>query len=393
MLLETISGIFRRPFADVLAWIRERSVTVNEVDWEALRSDAVALVDNDPTPAARYRAVRLILERLGDRHGALLEPQEASRLKSAAAAGTARGLGLLAAYPERAIIHVFEGGPAERAGVRIGDIVEMVNDEPPKQMGHDPLIDLVQQGSTCITLARSGASHPMVVTLEPDEYQVARVPWCRRLTDDVGYINIPPTSKSLTRSYSSVAHQRIRELDQCPTCVWIVDLRNNIGGNLYLMLAAVGPILGEGELGGLVDASGSRQLWEYRKGSVFEGGRCRASTRHAYRLKQPMPAVAVLTSRLTASAGEAVVVAFRGRPNTRCFGEPTAGVPTGLDNKALPDGGLLRLSTVAFCDRTLRPYCGCIPPDQAVAADWRLLATNEDPVVDAAIKWLGGQNS
>jgi len=45
-------------------------------------------------------------------------------------------------------------------------------------------------------------------------------------------------------------------------------------------------------------------------------------------------------------------MAFRGSFRTRSFGELTAGVPTGLENKKLSDGSLLRLSTTLFSDRT-----------------------------------------
>src|SRR5437899_12878929 len=47
---------------------------------------------------------------------------------------------------------------------------------------------------------------------------------------------------------------------------------------------------------------------------------------------------AVLTDESTASVGEAVAVAFIGRSNTRSFGQPTAGVPTGNVVYHLADG-------------------------------------------------------
>jgi C-terminal processing protease CtpA/Prc len=101
-----------------------------------------------------------------------------------------------------------------------------------------------------------------------------------------------------------------------------------------------------------------------------------------------MPAVAVLTSRLTASAGEGVAVAFRGRPQSRSFGEPTAGVPTCLAATTLSDGSLLSVSACLFVDRAGLAYRDAITPDKPVAARWELLDTDDDPVLLAAVRWL-----
>jgi carboxyl-terminal processing protease len=102
-----------------------------------------------------------------------------------------------------------------------------------------------------------------------------------------------------------------------------------------------------------------------------------------------VPAVGLLTSRLTASAGEAVVVAFRGRPLSRSFGEATAGVPTGLEDLWLEDGALLRLSTSCFCDRLGRAYSGPIEPDEPIDP-WEMFGSDEDLVLRAALRWLNG---
>ncbi|MGV9658891.1 S41 family peptidase [Streptomyces koyangensis] len=58
-----------------------------------------------------------------------------------------------------------------------------------------------------------------------------------------------------------------------------------------------------------------------------------------------MPPVAVLTGPRTASAGEAVAIAFRERPDTRTFGDPTSGVPTANAPYPLSDGALVVLTT------------------------------------------------
>jgi len=104
-----------------------------------------------------------------------------------------------------------------------------------------------------------------------------------------------------------------------------------------------------------------------------------------------MPPVAVLTSQFTASAGEAIVVAFRGRPHTSSFGAVTAGVPTGNAPKMLSDGALLVVTAAFDADRTGRTYDSPILPNQLVGADWTQLDTEKDPVLQAATAWLRSQ--
>jgi C-terminal processing protease CtpA/Prc len=198
---------------------------------------------------------------------------------------------------------------------------------------------------------------------------------------------LPSSARSVAAQYVTAAHALVGALDR-DARGWIVDLRQNLGGDLYLMIAAAGPILGEGDLGGLVDARGVRRPWSYRRRGVFVGRKRRVSVRAIDAVRSATAPVAILTSRLTASAGEAVAVAFSGRARTRRFGEATAGVPTGLEDKTLADGALVRCSTAVFADRTGRRYHGPIDPDQPVAADWTCVGTDDDPVLRAALEWL-----
>src|SRR4029079_934252 len=119
----------------------------------------------------------------------------------------------------------------------------------------------------------------------------------------------------------------------------IVDLQTNTGGNMWPMLAGLGPILGEGALGGFLDVENVEVPWSYQNGVVMEGTHPRArTTGPAYRSTPESSPIAVLISRATASSGEAVAVAFQGRPQTRFFGGHTRGATTSNDQFPLRDG-------------------------------------------------------
>jgi C-terminal processing protease CtpA/Prc len=117
-------------------------------------------------------------------------------------------------------------------------------------------------------------------------------------------------------------------------------------------------------------------------------------THHDYVLHRPAPPVAVLTGELTASAGEAVLVAFLGRPCTRTFGEKTAGLATGNVDFWLGDGALLVVTVTATEDRLGRRYDNTpVPPDVLVDFNPSEVTGRpaEDPVVRAAAEWLREQ--
>lgn len=95
----------------------------------------------------------------------------------------------------------------------------------------------------------------------------------------------------------------------------------------------------------------------------------------------------MLISPHTASAGEAVAIALKGRPNTRFFGMPTAGVPTGNRTFRLPDSAEIALTTTIELDRSRVEYDGPIVPDLTVAPD-ASSSRNADGALAAAQYWL-----
>jgi C-terminal processing protease CtpA/Prc len=159
-----------------------------------------------------------------------------------------------------------------------------------------------------------------------------------------------------------------------------VDLRRNEGGNMWVMLRGLRPLVGNDPLGFFVTRGDHRSVW--RDAAPREPS---APADHLHHVDPP---VAVLTSRITASSGEAVAIAFRGRPETRSFGEPTWGLTTGNSPRRMPDGAVLELTTAAEADRLGRVYDDRIAPDDAVPLDWTKLDTAGDPVIAAALAWL-----
>ena len=209
----------------------------------------------------------------------------------------------------------------------------------------------------------------------------ARVP--DDLPETVGYVQIASCDcqGNAATQFAESIQQAIERADRPGLSGWIVDLRGNIGGNMWPMIAGIGPVLGEGIIGWIVYYNREYER-EYRDGAALSLGEAFAQVPVPYRVLQEYPKVAVLTDGGVASAGEAVVVFFKGRPNTRSFGTPTCGHHHLQETFPLSDGSTLSLATSQHADRTKQRYGGPIAPDEFV----------DDPAEAGrrAIAWLQG---
>lgn len=216
----------------------------------------------------------------------------------------------------------------------------------------------------------------------------------RLLSGHIGYVAVPAyvgmqTARS-TR-YADALQSALVELDRAGACAYIVDLRQNKGGNMYPMIAGVGALLGSGKLGSFVSDAGVVGSWSYRDGAAMgnDGGRDSVLARvsHTRTLKNPAAPVAVLIGPSTASSGEALAISFRGRANTRFFGQATAGLTTGNSPIVLSDGAAVNVTFSVDADRTGRVYDAPIEPDETVPQTTSSGSGENDPCVRAAMAW------
>jgi C-terminal processing protease CtpA/Prc len=228
-----------------------------------------------------------------------------------------------------------------------------------------------------------------------------------------GRAPIPPTGAALEGSIALIAipgfaggdqraqadfaaglHDMVRSLEPGAACGWIVDLRDNSGGNLWPMLAGIGPLLGDGEAVAAVYPDGDRQSLWYVDGKAGLGDYVQLRVNSPFETALDAP-IAVLTDDETASSAEILVAALRADPRTRLFGRPTRGVSTGTRTLPLSDGAALILTVAATSDPRGRIYDGPIEPDVVVAAGEARGAPSapiaSQPDVRAAHAWLATQ--
>lgn len=238
-------------------------------------------------------------------------------------------------------------------------------------------------------------------------------------TNNAAYLWMPTYDGTNDVGRADSIQTVVRTLDQKAPCGWIIDLRYNPGGTWAAMMAGISPILGDapagrGQVGflGAVDRDGNK-FYEFVAGGAAGISDANQPTPDSvyvratsnYTLRRPDSPVAILQGSYTASAGEEIVLAFRGVSfPVRTFGASTYGVttvPYGIYMAdAIPgaDSSYLNIVGAIDFDRTGQLWGGAIAPTQAVSGpspDKVTPATSasSDAVVQAAATWLQTQTA
>jgi hypothetical protein len=236
--------------------------------------------------------------------------------------------------------------------------------------------------------APAGASDPPSSTAPSRAAPSAMV-----VAPGVGYVDVPAFSGGGSEGdvLASSYHELIESVDTLGTsCRWVVDLRGNTGGNMWPMLAGVGPVLGEDTVGFFIDPDSVVRSWIYEDGLAGIDSLIVATADPVYELISPRPHVAVLTDGETASSGEAIAVAFRARPDARSFGEATWGVSTANAAFPLEDRAVIFLTVATMVDRDGTVYGEELVPDELVTGS-KTGDPRSDAALAAALTWLEGR--
>lgn len=224
---------------------------------------------------------------------------------------------------------------------------------------------------------------------------VASRPAGQLLDGGIAVVAVRPHSGRNRPAYVDSLQSQIRALDSAGACGWVVDLRENTGGNMWPMLAGVGPLLGAEVVGSMTN-SPPGMGWHYRDGRSWSGGATPPAEPDGWgsaaprRLSNTHGPVALLVGRQTASSGEITLLAFLGRPNVRSFGDSTAGRNSANASVPLRDGATLLVTSAYPRDRLGRRYPLSVGPDELVSLDD---SAGGDAPLRRAVVWLRRQPS
>ncbi len=148
---------------------------------------------------------------------------------------------------------------------------------------------------------------------------------------------------------------------------------------MFPMLAGVGSILGDGIAGYFVHPDGLETAWGYTDGAAWTGQSTIVTLPNPYELINAQPKVAILSDNGIASSGEALIISFKGRANTRSFGEQTCGLSTANTAFTLDTFGTLILTVSTMADRDKQICGGSVEPD---------IVLDPSEAIQAAIEYI-----
>ncbi len=209
---------------------------------------------------------------------------------------------------------------------------------------------------------------------------------------DIGYIEIGTFNGmgDNAKEFAQNIQDEIRKQDNVKLKGWIIDLRNNMGGNMWPMVLGISPLLDSdrpvyfSSKKEFDDSNKKCHAWKCANGEIRFNFFQRFKIEDSYESPYPPKKIAVLISNWTMSAGEAVAVALKGNVSTRFFGMPTCGLTTANNQFKLPDGAKLLLSVCYFVDRNKNVYTKSIQPDE-INVDPRL-------AIESAIHWINNSS-
>jgi carboxyl-terminal processing protease len=276
--------------------------------WHIVQDRFYGTVPRDSTPA--YAAIRGALSTLQDPYTLFVEPQPRA-LEKAELQGQFGGIGALVSRGEagEVILDPMVDSPAEKAGVKKGDVVLKVDDTPiTSTMTTDAVLVLIRGEvgtKVTLTLQRAGAAEPVVVTITRSTIETPSVEW-RVLEQDpsIGYIHI----RLFTERTPRELERALQDLKGAGAARLILDMRDNPGGLLDAAVAVTSQFLRDGVV-----------LYEDRKD---EPEKSYVVTQGGAALDQPL---VVLVNHGTASASEIVSGALQDRQRGPLIGERTYG--------------------------------------------------------------------
>ena len=381
-----------------LGVIERNSFYAPKVDMAAIRRRAMTKAAQAPNLDATYPIIDEAIKATGDRHGLFRPPATQTLLTQ----GKIEGYGLVIVWPSRLVVSLASGGPAELAGVKLGDRVDEVNGQAPEHGAHEVVFPKDTAGVLLpdVTLSLHREAQQLTVAIHRGQASTVNVPVAQAaptaagsaLAGQVGYLEVPGLvgDPGTQTTFAQQTQALLGSLDGAARCGWVIDLRKNKGGYIAAMLAGIAPLVGPSPLVASVRADGSRLAWTYSDGDLRQGNQSALRFSPSPALPSGARPVAVLTSALTASAAEATALAFKGRAKARVFGEPTFGLTSYTALSVLHDGASVTVTNALDVDAAGRTYDGPVPPDELVAVDWSQIATPTDPVLSAAVRWLGG---
>lgn len=274
-----------------------------------------------------------LIESLDDPYSVYYTADEIKEVSSSLE-GTFEGIGAYLSmdtqYNLPKISGVFEDSPAQKAGLKVDDIIVKVDGEDTTGKTLDEVVSKVrgEEGTTVtLTVFRQGESDYLDIEVTRAKIDSPTVSG-KMLDDQIGYLSIAEfddvTTDQFTAAFNDLKEQGMKAL--------ILDLRNNPGGNVDTVTAIANEILPEGLVFYMVDKDGNETDYTC-DGADFD-----------------LP-LAVLVNGNTASAAEILSGAIQDAKIGTIIGTQTYGKGVVQTIYSMTDGSAVKLTVANYYTR------------------------------------------
>ena len=341
--------------------------------WKLLKDEYYG--DLPDSPKMTRAAIRGVLGTLGDENTGLIEP-EISKILDEDASGEFEGIGATIRINKDnklEIVRPFAGQPAEKAGVKVGDVVIAVDGKSIAGFSVYEAVGVIRgpAGTTVkLTIVRAGEVKPLEISVTRAKITIPIVQ-SKLLDGDIAYVSLfdfsSPASGQLESELESLLAKKPKGL--------ILDLRDNPGGYLQQAIQVSDLFLDAGVIASEKDKNGSGQTFRSGPGGIA----------------QDVPLV-VLVNGGSASASEIVAGALQDRGRAKLIGETTFGKGSVQLPHTLSDGSELRVTIAHWFTPNGRQIQGTgLTPDIVVPFTEDDAIANRDPQLDRAVQFLLGK--
>ena len=318
--------------------------------FERIRQDAV-----DPVTDAKLigAAIAGMLSGLDPRSSFIDEAAFKASQKPANDDAATLGLAITIESGQLKVISPQDGSPAAQAGIRPGDVIFTIDNEPVYDLtlGEAEQKLRGQTGSEIRLTLRRGAEKPIDLTLKREASKLQTVVG-RVEAGNIGYLRIAGFDGG-TQAALAAAVQDLRQKTGNKLIGFILDMRNNPGGVFDAAVALADAFIDKGDI---VVVKG-RKPTSVKRISATPGD-----------LAKGLPLVALVNGG-TAREAELVAGALQDNHRAVLLGSKTFGESSIVSVIPLADGGAIRLTTARFTTPLGREIQGKgLDPDLAVTS-------------------------